>query len=164
MMLLCSRTRIILTIRQLRFFNVSSSCQPSLFLFRHSRFLSTKNIFGQIDTIDSKNIVDIPSIPAIQPIKQSIQEIYNSKLSVINELELFSWWKPSGYFRYVLEYIHMNLDIPWWATIMCGNFFLFYFVNYKLFFSNMHLKISINLCSNYVAKICCKTKSIYSRT
>ncbi|VDL79366.1 unnamed protein product [Nippostrongylus brasiliensis] len=40
--------------------------------------------------------------------------------SVLGELGLLSWWKPSSYFRVALEGIHMHADIPWWATIVCA--------------------------------------------
>ncbi|PIO71498.1 hypothetical protein TELCIR_06598 [Teladorsagia circumcincta] len=39
--------------------------------------------------------------------------------SVLGELGLLSWWKPSSYFRMALEAIHMHADIPWWTTIVC---------------------------------------------
>lgn len=123
MILSCIRTCITLNIKQ---YVIISSKQIPLSSIQNSRLLSTKNIFGKIDITNQENLLDIPSIPTPQPIKQSAQEMYDAGLSVINELELFSWWKPTGYFRYALEYIHMNLDVPWWGTLMCGKFILLF--------------------------------------
>lgn len=122
-MLSSCRARITPNTRYLQFIlnKQSSLCLPQV------RLLSTKNIFGNVDLTNSENLLNIPSIPVPRAIKQSVQEMHDAGLSVINELELFSWWKPSGYFRYALEYIHLHLDVPWWATIICGECFLLNF-------------------------------------
>ncbi|VDN01748.1 unnamed protein product [Thelazia callipaeda] len=39
--------------------------------------------------------------------------------SLVNEYDLFSWWSPASWFRVVLEYVHFNIDLPWWSTVMC---------------------------------------------
>ncbi|CAJ0924327.1 unnamed protein product, partial [Mesorhabditis belari] len=44
--------------------------------------------------------------------------------SVLQELGLWSWWKPSSYFRWALESIHVHLDVPWWSAIVCTTILL----------------------------------------
>ncbi len=41
----------------------------------------------------------------------------------LNSLGLASWWPP-GRIQYFLEYLHVNLDMPWWATIVTGEMYL----------------------------------------
>ena len=36
-------------------------------------------------------------------------------------LGLASWW-PSGRVQFLMEYIHVQLDVPWWGTIMISEF------------------------------------------
>jgi hypothetical protein len=38
--------------------------------------------------------------------------------SILEELELWDWWKPSAWIRWGLEYTHFTLDMPWWGTII----------------------------------------------
>ncbi|VDN58111.1 unnamed protein product, partial [Dracunculus medinensis] len=64
------------------------------------------------------NFPDIPAIPAPPPPKLSIEELAEAGESVLSELGLFSWWKPTSYVRLLLEYSHICFDIPWWATIV----------------------------------------------
>lgn len=40
--------------------------------------------------------------------------------SLVKEYDLFSWWSPASWFRLALEYMHFNIDMPWWLTVMCG--------------------------------------------
>ncbi|KAE9552295.1 hypothetical protein FO519_004481 [Halicephalobus sp. NKZ332] len=61
---------------------------------------------------------DIPAPPAPAPPSLSLDELVQSGESVLEELGLFSWWKPSSYFRWGLESLHIHLDIPWWAAIV----------------------------------------------
>ncbi|KAH7728657.1 60Kd inner membrane protein [Aphelenchoides avenae] len=35
-------------------------------------------------------------------------------------MDLFSWWTPPSYFRYALEYLHFDVGLPWWSTIMAA--------------------------------------------
>lgn len=62
----------------------------------------------------------LPPIPIPPEPSMSIEELAEAGHSVLNELGLISWWKPSGYFRMALEAMHNHLDLPWWTTIMCG--------------------------------------------
>lgn len=59
----------------------------------------------------------MPLPPAPTP---SISDLIESGQSVLGELGLLSWWKPSSYFRMALEGIHVHADIPWWLTIVAG--------------------------------------------
>lgn len=88
------------------------------------RLLSTKDVFGVSNVAD--NVANIPDLPKIPVAKPTVEDLYNAGQSVIEELGLFTVWKPSGYFRYGLEYVHLTFDIPWWATIMCGIYLNFY--------------------------------------
>ncbi|KAM3721847.1 Mitochondrial inner membrane protein OXA1L [Dirofilaria immitis] len=40
--------------------------------------------------------------------------------SLVKEYDLFSWWSPASWFRLALEYMHFNIDLPWWLTVMCA--------------------------------------------
>uniref|UniRef100_A0AC34QRQ0 Membrane insertase YidC/Oxa/ALB C-terminal domain-containing protein n=1 Tax=Panagrolaimus sp. JU765 TaxID=591449 RepID=A0AC34QRQ0_9BILA len=40
--------------------------------------------------------------------------------SVLEELGLFSYWKPSSYVRMALESLHLYCDMPWWGAIMAA--------------------------------------------
>lgn len=57
----------------------------------------------------------MPLPPAPTP---SINDLIESGQSVLGELGLLSWWKPSSYFRMALEGLHIHADIPWWLTIV----------------------------------------------
>uniref|UniRef100_A0A914HBD6 Membrane insertase YidC/Oxa/ALB C-terminal domain-containing protein n=1 Tax=Globodera rostochiensis TaxID=31243 RepID=A0A914HBD6_GLORO len=46
------------------------------------------------------------------------RELARTGHSVLDELGLWSWWKPSSWMRWGLEYSHFALDIPWWSTIV----------------------------------------------
>ncbi|KAK6728507.1 hypothetical protein RB195_005880 [Necator americanus] len=63
---------------------------------------------------------DVPPMPLPPPPARTIEEMVEAGESVLGELGLLSWWKPSSYFRMALEGIHMHVDIPWWATIVCA--------------------------------------------
>ncbi|VDK87710.1 unnamed protein product [Litomosoides sigmodontis] len=40
--------------------------------------------------------------------------------SLVKEYNLFSWWSPASWFRLALEYMHFNIDLPWWLTVVCA--------------------------------------------
>lgn len=84
------------------------------------RYISSRDVlFGDKNI----SIPDIPSIPDPPLIKPSIEELAASGQSVLEELGLFSWWKPSSWLRLVYENVHLYTDLPWWGTIVCGNFY-----------------------------------------
>ncbi|VDK54386.1 unnamed protein product [Anisakis simplex] len=89
---------------------------PSLLQFRS--LSSAEKIFG-LDQ-DIMNIPNLPPVPLPPEPSLSVEELVASGQSVLHELGLISWWKPSGYFRMALEAVHNHLDLPWWATIMCA--------------------------------------------
>uniref|UniRef100_A0A0R3RIF4 Mitochondrial inner membrane protein OXA1 n=1 Tax=Elaeophora elaphi TaxID=1147741 RepID=A0A0R3RIF4_9BILA len=39
--------------------------------------------------------------------------------SLVKEYDLFSWWSPASWFRLTLEYMHFDIDLPWWLTVVC---------------------------------------------
>ncbi|VDD95518.1 unnamed protein product [Enterobius vermicularis] len=49
--------------------------------------------------------------------KPSVEELASAGKSVLKELDLFSWWKPTSYLRWAIETIHIELDLPYWSTI-----------------------------------------------
>lgn len=65
---------------------------------------------------------DVPLMPLPPAPTPSLNDLIESGHSVLGELGLISWWKPSSYFRLALEGIHINADIPWWLTIVSGRF------------------------------------------
>ncbi|CAD5208514.1 unnamed protein product [Bursaphelenchus xylophilus] len=79
------------------------------------RCISVGDVFGKVDV---SKIADLPPIPTPPPPRPSLTELLEAKQSILNELGLFTWYTPSSYFRYALEFMHNNLEIPWWATLM----------------------------------------------
>lgn len=85
------------------------------------RCISSRDIlFGGKQNI---SLSDIPPMPEPLAIRPTIEELVASGHSVLEELGLFSWWKPSGWLRLLYENVHLYTDLPWWGTIVCGNFF-----------------------------------------
>jgi YidC/Oxa1 family membrane protein insertase len=85
-----------------------------------SRNFSSNDVFGS----PSSTLSDIPSAPLPAPPMPSVEELAASGQSVLEELGLFSWWKPSSYFRWGLEALHVHFDLPWWAAIVAGTVIL----------------------------------------
>ncbi|KAK0425987.1 hypothetical protein QR680_009489 [Steinernema hermaphroditum] len=79
------------------------------------RAISSQQIFNLQDLANAK---DLPSLPAAPEPTLSIDELAAAGESVLGELGLLSWWKPSSYFRIGLEAVHVHLDVPWWASIV----------------------------------------------
>ncbi|CAI4222203.1 unnamed protein product [Auanema sp. JU1783] len=82
-----------------------------------SRSISSNEVFNT-STIPSTSSFEIPSAPLPPEAGRTIEEMIASGESVLSELGLISWWKPSSYFRMALEGIHTSVDMPWWATIV----------------------------------------------
>ncbi|WKX89480.1 hypothetical protein Q1695_008828 [Nippostrongylus brasiliensis] len=83
---------------------------------RQVRQISSKDIFN----FTAQAAPDVPALPLPPPPVRTMDEMIEAGESVLGELGLLSWWKPSSYFRVALEGIHMHADIPWWATIVCA--------------------------------------------
>uniref|UniRef100_A0A8R1EAZ5 Tyrosine-protein phosphatase domain-containing protein n=1 Tax=Caenorhabditis japonica TaxID=281687 RepID=A0A8R1EAZ5_CAEJA len=80
-----------------------------------TRNISSNDVFKVSDISASADLPPLPTPPAPG---LSIDDLIASGESVLEELGLWSWWKPSSYFRYALEGIHVHLDLPWWLTIV----------------------------------------------
>ncbi len=63
----------------------------------------------------------IPDIPALPAPKLSVEELAGMGESVLTELGLFKWWKPTGYVRWAVEALHNHADLPWWSVIIAGS-------------------------------------------
>lgn len=84
------------------------------------RALSTKDVFGVHTTpVDATSPLafTIPEAPAPPPFRKSLVEMYQDHESLLDELGLFQWWKPTGYLRYVIEFLHLHGGLEWWAAI-----------------------------------------------
>uniref|UniRef100_A0A1I8BD99 Mitochondrial inner membrane protein OXA1L n=1 Tax=Meloidogyne hapla TaxID=6305 RepID=A0A1I8BD99_MELHA len=85
------------------------------------RPLSTKDVFF-------KEIADlttqIPPPPLPPGAKQSLAELSAAGVSILNDLELWSWWKPSSWLRWGFESIHFYTDWPWWGVIAALTFLI----------------------------------------
>ncbi|CAD6186357.1 unnamed protein product [Caenorhabditis auriculariae] len=79
------------------------------------RNISAGDIFRSTDVPLS---ADIPPLPVPPLPGRTIEDMVSAGESVLDELGLISWWKPSSYFRMALEGIHTYCDLPWWATIV----------------------------------------------
>ncbi|CAB3408378.1 unnamed protein product [Caenorhabditis bovis] len=82
-----------------------------------TRNVSTADVFRVSETA-TPLASDLPPIPTPPPPRRTIEEMIESGESVLDELGLFSWYKPSSYFRVALEGIHNYFDLPWWLTIV----------------------------------------------
>uniref|UniRef100_A0A158R5C4 Mitochondrial inner membrane protein OXA1 n=1 Tax=Syphacia muris TaxID=451379 RepID=A0A158R5C4_9BILA len=58
----------------------------------------------------------VPTPPAVQP---SVEDLVSAGKSVLKELDLFSWWKPTSYLRWAIESIHLDFDLSYSSTILC---------------------------------------------
>uniref|UniRef100_A0AC34F439 Membrane insertase YidC/Oxa/ALB C-terminal domain-containing protein n=1 Tax=Panagrolaimus sp. ES5 TaxID=591445 RepID=A0AC34F439_9BILA len=96
-----------------------SSSTLTNFKLNQSRNFSSNDVFRT-----STNFTDIPAPPMPAPPMPSIEEIAASGQSVLEELGLFSWWKPTSYLRWGLEALHVHFDLPWWGAIVAGTIIL----------------------------------------
>lgn len=100
-----------------------SSIPTTTTLIQQRRYLSTKDVFLRDLDPHLGNLV--PDLPVPVP-KLSLSELSKSGQSILDELELWAWWKPSSWMRWMLESAHIALDLPWWGTIICGTqYFVF---------------------------------------
>ncbi|CEF66161.1 Mitochondrial inner membrane protein OXA1L [Strongyloides ratti] len=84
------------------------------------RGITTKDIFNS----ESLQNFKIPEAPQPPLPDSSIAELLEKGESILKNLDLFDWYKPTGYLRYGMEYIHMNFDMPWWGTIVTSTIVL----------------------------------------
>uniref|UniRef100_A0A5K3FJS6 Mitochondrial inner membrane protein OXA1L n=1 Tax=Mesocestoides corti TaxID=53468 RepID=A0A5K3FJS6_MESCO len=88
------------------------------FIFGYSK-IHSKNIFsGRVSlplavACASEKIPDIPQPPPLQEIVPSLNALGEPTFA---SLGLNSYW-PSGWYQSLLEVLHVNLDLPWWAAI-----------------------------------------------
>ncbi|KAI6232986.1 OXA mitochondrial inner membrane insertase-like protein [Aphelenchoides fujianensis] len=85
------------------------------------RFLSINDVFGRVDLNKVPGLPDVPTPPLPRP---SLDELVGSGQSVLEELGLWTWWKPSSWFRWGMESMHIYFDLPWWSTIVIGTVIL----------------------------------------
>ncbi|KAL3107650.1 hypothetical protein niasHT_018848 [Heterodera trifolii] len=100
--------------RSLLKFAVCGGCSPSPSL-ADVRCLSTRDIFLRDLPARLAELVPEAPVPIYKP---SLEEMLSNGQSVLDELGLWTWWKPSSWMRWVMEYAHLTLDIPWWGTII----------------------------------------------
>lgn len=62
-------------------------------------------------------IPEPPAIPSDVPIEFYLNAAGEPALST---LELGKWYLPTGWVQQSLDYIHADIGLPWWATIMLG--------------------------------------------
>lgn len=43
--------------------------------------------------------------------------------TALEQLELYTWWRPSAWYRVGLEILHTHGSLSWLASIICGLFF-----------------------------------------
>ena len=67
----------------------------------------------------------VPSLPLPAPPRLSLAERLANGQSILDDLELWSAWKPSAWLRWLYELTQANLDLPWWATIVLCKFNVF---------------------------------------
>ena len=102
-----------------RFFLLHIKSYKVLDVFiRHMLQTNAKVQFFIVCSLQSS--ADIPPLPVPPLPRPSVEELVAAGESVLDELGLFTWWKPTSYFRLAIEGMHNYFDMPYWATIMCG--------------------------------------------
>ncbi|EUB58458.1 Mitochondrial inner membrane protein OXA1L [Echinococcus granulosus] len=61
----------------------------------------------------SERVPDVPQLPPIEDATLALNALGEPTFA---SLGLNSYW-PSGWYQAVLEFLHVNLDLPWWAAI-----------------------------------------------
>lgn len=88
-------------------------------LYEQFRFASNATEIFSLSKLDLASSANIPPLP-VPPLPQpSIEELAGAGKSVLSELNLFSWWKPTSYLRWAIETMHLELDLSYWSTIVC---------------------------------------------
>ncbi|VDN01749.1 unnamed protein product [Thelazia callipaeda] len=74
---------------------------------------------------------EFKTFPVVQGFNQFIKDscnfaqnlVENASLSgtALDPLGLYIWWKPSSWYRVMLESLHTNYDLSWLATVISGN-------------------------------------------
>ncbi len=62
-------------------------------------------------------IPEPPVIPSDVPIEFYLNAAGEPALSTLG---LGKWYLPTGWVQHGLDFLHANIDLPWWATIMIG--------------------------------------------
>ena len=94
--------------------------------------------FQSADPAPATVTTEIPSVPTETSSKEIVLDFLPEKPTPIqipddavssaiqfvgdpplDALGLASWW-PAGRIQYLLEQLHVSLDLPWWACIMIG--------------------------------------------
>ncbi len=67
----------------------------------------------------SEKLPDIPLPPAVPDVAQHLNALGEPTFA---SLGLNTYW-PSGWYQSLLETLHVNLDLPWWAAIAASTVF-----------------------------------------
>lgn len=51
---------------------------------------------------------------------QSLIETSGLSSTPLEHLGLYTWWKPSSWYRVLLEFLHTNYELSWLTTIICA--------------------------------------------
>ncbi|CAG9530334.1 unnamed protein product [Cercopithifilaria johnstoni] len=51
---------------------------------------------------------------------QNLIESSGLSSTPLEHLGLYTWWKPSSWYRVFLEFLHINYELSWIATVICG--------------------------------------------
>jgi hypothetical protein len=62
-------------------------------------------------------IPEPPAIPSDVPIEFYLNAAGEPALTTLG---LGKWYLPTGWIQQSLDFIHANLDLPWWGTIVVG--------------------------------------------
>ncbi|VBB31743.1 unnamed protein product [Acanthocheilonema viteae] len=114
-LLAADRCQLILQIRHISFFgnDPQSSASPAI-----PEILTTPANTPLVST-DSTDFTLIEQLQ-LGLVKDFHLFDFVSGNSLVKEYELFSWWSPASWFRLALEYMHFNIDLPWWLTVVCA--------------------------------------------
>ena len=95
---------------------------------------TTATTTGAISSTPTSAVSADTAPTSVDAVKESISDLIPDKPLPISlaegqvlteptleSLGLASWW-PAGRFQYLMENIHLGLDVPWWATIMISKF------------------------------------------
>ncbi|XP_014275171.1 mitochondrial inner membrane protein OXA1L isoform X2 [Halyomorpha halys] len=67
---------------------------------------------------------DIPDLPEVLPLEETLPSFEIPGAEATFESIGLGGWGPIGIVQNCMEFLHISCDLPWWATIVAGTFFV----------------------------------------
>lgn len=103
------------------FYSIFSSTPKCLNLNRNFSISSVVASSAAVETTKAAIASSIPEVPSVPSLPSAPLEEITNVVNALGEPTFASLglggWSPIGLLQLGLEYIHVTLDVPWWATI-----------------------------------------------